>query len=435
MLIQFRCVVSALPFGLAVFVWGLTGGFMTEAVAEEFNYDESKVPPYVLPEVLKAEDGTAISTVEQWTSKRRPEILRLFEEHVFGTIPKGDVRLHTEVLSETSSAIDGTALRREVRVFFTEDAHGPQMDLLIYTPVSAAGPVPAFLGYNFNGNHAIEKDAALHITGSWVRNNKELGIDDNKASEQTRGSEASRWDVAAIIARGYGLITIYYGDIDPDFDDGFKNGIHAMFEAGDSPRAGDAGGSISAWAWGLSRALDVLEADAKIDTTKVAVFGHSRLGKTSLWAGATDPRFAMVIANESGCGGAALSKRWFGETVGRINTAFPHWFCLNHRKYNDNEQALPVDHHMLIALCAPRPVYVASAEEDTWADPRGEYLGLYHAGPVFALFGKKPLPSEAMPAVDQPVMTDVAYHVRTGKHDVTSYDWEQYLKFADMHLQ
>ncbi len=403
--------------------------------AEEFNYDESKVPAYKLPELLKSDDGTVITTADQWMSKRRPELLRLFEEHVFGTAPAGKTPVRTKLRSEKKDAINGLAHRREVTVYFSDDDHGPQMDLLIYTPNNANGPVPAILGYNFNGNHAIEKDPTLHITESWVRDNKELGISGNKANEASRGSEASRWAVEMMMKRGYGLVTIYYGDVDPDFDDGFKNGIHALFEKHDAPRAADAGGSIAAWAWGLSRALDVLESDSTIDAKRVAVFGHSRLGKTSLWAGANDPRFALVISNESGCGGAALSKRWYGETVARINTSFPHWFCLNHRKYNNNEQAMPIDHHMLIALSAPRPVYVASAEEDKWADPYGEFLGLYHAGPAWALFGKSPLPSEKMPEVDHPVMADVAYHVRTGKHDVTDYDWEQYLNFADKHLK
>jgi hypothetical protein len=402
---------------------------------EEFNYDEAKVPPYTLPYALTAEDGTVIDSVDLWTAKRRPELLRLFEEHVFGTLPQVDVTLRTKVRSENRDALDGAALRREMTVYFSDDDDGPKMDLLIYTPADASGPVPAFLGYNFNGNHAIESDPSLHLTDAWMRDDEELEITNNRATEQSRGSEASRWPVATIVKRGYGLVTVYYGDVDPDFDDGFQNGIHALSEKSGAPRPGDAGGSISAWAWGLSRALDVLEADPRIDASRVAVIGHSRLGKTSLWAGANDPRFAMVISNNSGCGGAALSKRNFGETVARINSVFPHWFCLNHRKYNDNEQAMPVDHHMLIALSAPRPVYVASAVEDKWADPYGEYLGLYHAGPVYRLFGKTTPSSETMPKVDQPILEDVGYHLRTGKHDVTDYDWEQYLKFADKHLR
>ncbi|MEZ6032903.1 MAG: acetylxylan esterase [Planctomycetaceae bacterium] len=419
-------------FALCVFAIQLRGSSVLNA--EEFNYDEAKVPPYTLPELLKCEDGTLVDSPEVWNTKRRPEILRLFEEHVFGTLPAGKIPLRTKIRSSVPDALEGRALRREVTVYFSDDDHGPQMDLLIYTPAGAREPVPAFMGYNFNGNHMLEKDPRIHLTESWVLNRKELGIEDHKARESSRGGSASRWSVPEIVSRGYGLITIYYGDVDPDIDDGFKNGIHALFEKGDAPRAANAGGSISAWAWGLSRALDVLESDSTIDAKKVAVFGHSRLGKTSLWTGATDQRFAMVIANESGCGGAALDKRIFGETVHRINTAFPHWFCINHRKYNNNEAEMPVDNHMLIALSAPRPVYVASAEEDRWADPYGEYLSLYHAGPAFQLFGKTVLESDRMPAVNTPVHADVGYHIRTGAHDVTEYDWQQYLKFADAHL-
>ncbi|MBL8816016.1 MAG: acetylxylan esterase [Planctomyces sp.] len=402
--------------------------------ADEFNYDEARVPAFELPPLLKTTDGHVVATSSDWINVRRPQILHQFEEHVFGTLPPAVSKLRTRVRSSVSDAVHGKALRREVTVFFSEDDKGPQMDLLIYTPVAAKGPVPAFLGLNFNGNHSIETDSRLHITESWVRNSKEYGIDNNRATESSRGSEASRWSVEKIIDRGYGLITIYYGDIDPDFDDGFKNGIHQLFPGSDQ-RTPDSGGSISAWAWGLSRALDVLETDSRIDASHVAVFGHSRLGKTSLWAGAMDQRFAMVISNNSGCGGAALSRRKFGETVARINTSFPHWFCLNHRLYNGREEHLPVDNHMLIALAAPRPVYVASAEEDRWADPRGEFLSAYYAGEVYQLFGKEGLTSDTMPGVNQPVMSSVGYHIRTGAHDVTEYDWEQYLNFADMHLR
>ncbi len=404
-------------------------------LAQEANYDEARVPKFVLPDPLQTESGQPVTSPEHWVGQRRAEVVRLFEQHVFGRLPTGDVMLRTRLRSSVPDAVQGLAHRREVTVYLTPDDAGPKMELLIYTPRDVKGKVPAFLGLNFNGNQAIEADPRLHMTESWVRNNKELGIENNRATEATRGSEADRWDLEQIVKAGYGLVTIYYGDIDPDFDDGFQNGIHAILRKPAAEREGDEGGSISAWAWGLSRALDVLQTDPEIDATRVAVFGHSRLGKTSLWAGATDERFAMVISNNSGCGGAALSKRAFGETVGRINRVFPHWFCVNHRKYNENEQSLPLDHHMLIALAAPRPVYVASAVEDEWADPRGEFLGLYHAGPVYSLFGLQPLPSDVMPELNQPIMTDVGYHIRSGKHDVTDYDWEQFLKFADKHLR
>jgi hypothetical protein len=431
----YRTTAMPVILGLAVFCLSLAVD-VSFCSGQEANYDESKVLAYVLPDPLVSNSGKSVTTAEEWVGSRRAEVLRLFEEHVFGELPAITAQLRTRVRSDIPDAVGGLARRREITIFFSAADSGPQMDLLLYTPAAATGPVPCFLGLNFNGNQAIESDPRLHITQSWVRNDRERGIDNNRATEATRGTESSRWAVEKIIRGGFGLATIYYGDIDPDFDDGFRNGVHALLpEDQQGVRTPTSGGSISAWAWGLSRALDVLEKDPTIDGRRVAVFGHSRLGKTSLWAGAQDERFAMVISNNSGCGGAALSRRAFGETVARINRVFPHWFCVNHRKYDNNEQSLPVDHHMLMALAAPRPVYVASAVEDQWADPRGEYLGLFHTGPVYQLFGKSPLPSNNLPELNQPVHTDVGYHIRSGKHDVTEYDWEQYLAFAKRHLK
>ena len=389
------------------------------------NYDEAKVGTYQLPDLL----GGAKSAKE-WKEKRRPEIVRLFVEEMFGGGPGKPKNMSFEVV-ERGEAFGGKAERTQVQVAFDKGPNAPKMEILLYLPAGAKGKVPVFLGLNFQGNHAVTEDAAVRLTRSWMRN-----APGNKASEERRGAAKSRWDIAAILARGYGLATIYYGDIDPDFDDGFQNGVHPLFyKPGQTKPAANEWGSIGAWAWGLSRALDYLETNPRVDAKRVAVMGHSRLGKTSLWAGAMDERFALVISNDSGAGGAALSRRIYGEEVRHLNKSFPHWFDGNFKKYSSNETALPFDQHMLIALMAPRPVYIASAVEDKWADPKGEFLSGMHATAAYKLFGKEGMPAAEMPGIEQPVMGTIGYHVRRGKHDVTSYDWEQYLKFADMHLK
>jgi len=405
------------------------------AAPKDTNYDEDKVPEYTLPDPLLMQDGTSVTSAHQWTSSRRGEILELFREHVYGHPPDGlPAGLAHKVTLTVPDFLDGKATMKEIRVLFTGKEDGPKMDILLIVPNQAKKPVPAFLGLNFGGNHSIHPDPRITLSQSWMRP-KKPGIADNRATEASRGASASRWPVDDIIGRGYALATVYYGDIDPDFDDGFQNGIQPVFyRDGQKKPAANAWGSIGAWAWGLSRALDYLETDQDIDANKVAVLGHSRLGKTSLWAGAQDERFAIVISNDSGCGGAALSRRRFGEKVNVINTSFPHWFNDRFNDYNDNEAALPVDQHELIALIAPRPVYIASAAEDLWADPKGEFLSGKHAEPVYSLFGKKGLGADGHPPIDQPTGDFIRYHVRSGKHDVTDFDWTQYLDFADRHF-
>lgn len=408
---------------------------ITPTRAADANYDEAKVPRFFLPNPLIMQDGSPVTTPEQWRTQRRPEILGLFSSHVYGQTPPIPTRLTFEILSQDNKALNGLANRKEVRVYLLGDNQPPYFDLLLYTPAKTKGPVPAFLGLNFGGNHTIQPDPNIRISQRWMRNQSEKGVENNHATEASRGTAASRWPVDLIVQQGFGVATIYCGDFEPDHADGWKDGIRAHF----SPDGANTNwkpsdwGCIGAWAWGLSRALDYLEQDPSVDAGHVAVLGHSRLGKTSLWAGAQDERFAIVISNNSGEGGAALARRCFGETTAIINRAFPHWFCNQFKTYADQEDQIPVDQHQLLALVAPRPLYVASAEQDQWADPKGEYLAAYHASDVYQLLGLPGLSSAEIPPPSQSVGQYVGYHLRPGKHDITRYDWEQYLLFAKRH--
>ena len=402
-------------------------------------YDEAKIPPFELPDALTLFDGTPVKTAEAWRTKRRPEIMETFAREMYGRSPQPPRTVTAKLVNRDENALGGKAVREEIDITLAKGNPPLVMRMLVFRPKGKAG-VPAFLTLNFGGNQSTNSDPGISLNTNWMRNRSDRGYIDHRATEKTRGTASSRWPAEMIVDRGYALATIYYGDIDPDFDDGFKNGIHGYYdEKGQKKLRPDQWGSIAAWAWGLSRALDYLETTNNIDASRVAVFGHSRLGKTSLWAGASDERFALVISNDSGCGGAALSRRRFGESVTRINTSFPHWFCDNFVKYNHKENALPVDQHLLIAAIAPRPVYIASAIEDQWADPHGEFLSAKFADPVYRLlgtegFGGRQAP-EKSPAVDKPLKTGtIGYHVRSGKHDVTLFDWTQYLDFADRHL-
>mgnify|MGYP003670714773 CR=1 FL=1 len=393
------------------------------------NYEESKVPEFQLPDLLTTFDGEQIGNADQWVEKRRPELLQYFESQIYGAVPGALDTYSFKVLEQDNEALGGKARRKQVAIHLEKNGRPLDFTILLYLPKSVTN-APVFLGYNFHGNHTITTDPNVLISKAWSNNNENLSIDNNTLTEASRGMRTNRWAIEKIIDGGFGLATIYYGEVDPDKND-LSDGIHALFyEAGQLAPKANEWGSIAAWAFGLSRAMDYITEDIDVDANKVIVFGHSRLGKAALWAGATDNRFAGVISNESGCGGAALSKRKFGETVGRINRAFPHWFCDNFDKFNEKEEALQVDQHGLLALIAPRPLYVASAAGDEWSDPKGEYLSAYHASAVYRLFGKEGIPDIGMPQLEQPIQNTVAYHNRSGDHDVTDYDWEQYIAWA-----
>jgi hypothetical protein len=414
---------NSVPRVLGTSVFLIMAIMNANAQVQEVNYDESKVPAYNLPDPLMLSNGQQVSEGNAWWSKRRPEILRLFEKEVYGKTPSVILPLSFLITSSESDALEGKAIRKEITVFFTQDKQGLAMSVLMYLPKRNT-PVPVFLGLNFSGNHTIIDDPGISFSLS------------PQAADHARGEDSLSWPVERIIERGFGVATVFYGDIDPDFDDGFQNGVHPLFYGQQQTKPGpEEWGSIGAWAWGLSRAMDYLETDEAVDAQKVVLIGHSRLGKAALWAGAQDQRFAIVVSNNSGCGGAALSKRVFGETVGSINTRFPHWFCSNFKQYTYNEAALPLDQHMLLALIAPRPLYVASAEDDRWADPKGEFLGALNANPVYKLLGTKGLPVTEQPALNSPVMGTIGYHIRPGSHSITQYDWERFMDFASKHFK
>jgi hypothetical protein len=393
------------------------------------NTDESKVPEYKLPNVLKTFNGKKIKNSKQWEKKRRPELLNFFTQNVYGEIP-GDLTVAScEIVEKSDNALKGKAKRKQVVLSFKRNGKTLNFTILIYTPKNTESS-PVFLSYDFSGNHTITDDVNIIISDAWASDNPSIGIINNQLTEQSRGADSDSWPIEKIIDAGFGLAVIFYCEIDPDKDD-FSDGVHPFFYVDDQQQPADnEWGSLAAWAWGLSKAEDYFEQDKNIDASKVIVLGHSRLGKAALWAGASDKRFAGVISNESGCGGAALSKRRFGETIWRINRSFPYWFAKNFRNYDKREETLPVDQHELIALIAPRPVYISSAAEDLWSDPKGEFLSAYYASAVYKLYGEDGISQKDMPEINHPIQNTVAYHIRSGKHNLTVYDWEQYIKWA-----
>lgn len=386
------------------------------------NFDESKVGEYTLPPLLITDNGKSITNAKEWETLQRPVILKKFIDNVYGRIPGRPGNMHFKTTNVDEHALNGKATRKEVVVYFTKDDSGPHMTVVLYLP-NIQEKVPMFIGLNFDGNHSIQNDKGITITDNYKR----ISTEDTLLQ---RGSQSSRCPVEDIINAGYGVATAWYQDLEPDNPDGWKTGIRTTLkeELNIQPEEWAA---ISAWAWGLSRIMDYLETDNRVNAKQVVLTGHSRLGKAALWSAANDQRFAIVVSNDSGEGGAALARRNFGETVYRINTSFPHWFVAKYKTYNDAVDKLPVDQHMLLALIAPRPLYVASALEDAWADPKGEFLSAKEAGKAYALYGLKGIEESEQPPVNTPVGNVVMYHIRTGKHDITSYDWQQYIRFAD----
>lgn len=380
-------------------------------------YEEAGIPHYDLPSLLVTPQGERITTPEEWFTVRRPQILALFGNLVYGRVPEPASRLRVtfEIADTNPQFMAGKATRKDVKIHLQNESGKMSMHVLVFVPNGAEKPVPAFLKHSFNNTQSDDFDASA------------------TRPERLRNG----WPLGEFFDRGYGFCAVYHEDLIAHNEVEFLKSIHRLFyPPGQSFPKAHEWGVLSTCAWGAMRAMDYLETEAHVDHTRVAVMGHSKMGKAALWTAAQDDRFALAISAQSGCAGAALWRRKSGETLKKMVTRFPYWLCRNAWKFVEQEDDLPVDQHMLLACIAPRPVYVHSGVEDTWADPRGEYLAAYHAGEVYRLLGKRALAREQSPRPGEPIIeSDVGYHIREGGHSITDYDWQRYLDFADYHFK
>jgi hypothetical protein len=388
----------------------------------------------ILPDPLIFNNGTKVTTAKQWNA-RREELLQTFHSEMYGTSPDRPKNMRFEVFDTNKNALGGKATRKQITIHILEKGKEAKFDILLYIPNKAPHPVPAIIGINFVGNHAINADPGIKLSEAWVESSKNSPCTVNgKATDACRGVNAKQWQVDSILDAGFALATMYREEIASDRkEEMFKTGVHTLYP--ELQNREDNFGTVAAWAWALSRGMDYLETDKDINSKKVAVFGFSRLGKAALWAGANDTRFALVISNESGAGGAKLFHRGIGENIRRLNTVFPHWYAKSFREYMDQDTLLPFDQHLIIDLIAPRPVYIASAEGDKGSDPEGEFASAKEADRVYRFLKTDGLPATEIPALNTSVMGRIGYHIRTGSHDVTSLDWKQFLIFSNLHLQ
>jgi hypothetical protein len=397
--------VAALFVAIAQTGWEANPRLAQQETARQknvFNYEESQVGQVELPDVLASAKGR-VRDAKAWAS-RRAEIRELFRQHVYGRSPGPPDQLRFEVVERNDRAMEGAATLERIAVLSSHQTRTHRFELTLFLPNSPRR-VPLLL----------------------LLNNRPAANTD-----PSRKEKSGFWPAEQVVARGYGIAALQVGDLAPDDKDKFREGVIRLFEGTtEGARPGDAWAALAAWGWGASRAMDYFVTHPRIDAARVGVIGHSRGGKAALWAGAEDERFALVISNESGEGGAALTRRNFGETLARITESFPHWFAGNYRAYAGRVASLPVDQHMLLSLVAPRALYVASADEDLWSDPRGEFLSLAHTSPVFALWGDRAIEPRGMPALEQPVISGRrGYHIRRGPHNLTPYDWDRFVDFA-----
>lgn len=386
-----------------------------------------------IPDPLAMLNGTKVTSKSQWLRKRRPELKALFEHYMYGTMPPAPRRIHFDVERVDHSLFGGKATKKEVTIRFSDDTNAPMLHLLEVIPNTRKDRrgFPVFVGLNFCGNHTVLTNGDIALPVDWLPKNCP-GCVDGRATDAGRGAQTGIWNIEQTIDRGYAVATAYCGDIQPDDPDA-TTGLRAFLArqaAIKKQKPGDCA-TIAAWAWGLSRCADYLVKDRDIDAKRIAVVGHSRLGKTAVLAAAMDERFALAIPLQAGCGGTAPSRGTVGESVTAINTHFPHWFNDEFKKFNDHPDRIPFDQNCLIAMVAPRPVLLGQATGDQWANPKGAYEMLQSADSVYRLFGKVGIDSKPMPAENQLVGDHLGYFIRPGKHSMTKPDWQVFLDYAD----
>jgi len=381
------------------------------------------------PDPLTMLSGEKVTTKEQWFQKRKPELKKLFEHYMYGIAPAAP-KIEAKIVTEDKNYFGGKATKKDIEIRYGPPTT-PVLHVLLIIPNKRTQPAPVFVGPNFHGNHAVVADSTLALPQVWVP--KALGSVDGKATETGRGKEVDVWNIENSIARGYAVATYYAGDMDPDKND-FSDGVHAAFMKEGEKRNNQSWGTVAAWAFGMQRIVDYLVTDADLDKSKIIATGHSRLGKTAMLATAFDDRIAMAIPLQAGCGGTAPSRGKIGEPVARINKVFPHWFCDEYKKFNEQTDKLPFDQHCLVAMCAPRPVLFSNAAEDTWANPAGQFDVLAAADPVYRLLGAGGMDAKTMPETGKLVDSTLGYFIRAGKHNMALVDWNAFLDFADKHL-
>lgn len=383
-----------------------------------------------LPDPLTMLNGDRVDTIDAWQTRRVPQLKELFQHYMYGVLPAAPKNVSYTVVREVSDYFGGKATLREVDVSLGV-AGAPTLHLLSVVPRKPVGVAsPVFVGLNFQGNHTVCDDPQIRLSTVWMPD-RFPGVVHNRATAASRGAQQDRWLLEQTIDRGYAVVTCYCGDIDPDRPDP-SDGVQPYFFSSDD--ADERWGTIAAWAWGLMRLVDYVTSRDEFDHARIIAFGHSRLGKTALVATAFDPRIALGIPHQAGCGGTSPSRGTVGESVERINTSFPHWFCGNFKQFNAEPARLPFDQHCLMALCAPRPILCSNAVEDQWANPDGQFDNLTAAAPVYKLFGVAATTPADKPPVGKLLTKKLGYFIREGKHTVTSEDWTIFCDYADAQL-